>query len=106
MFFITKSIMCATFLGDPSSIIHACFSDICLISFGFWNISDNGVLIRQHMQNLGSFMVCVASCSVTDLFRFDVLRCREDVRVRGAFKDPVQCFQLLLGEGICPKVFP
>ncbi|TNN83775.1 hypothetical protein EYF80_005951 [Liparis tanakae] len=27
----------------------------------------------------------------------------EDVRVRGTFKDPVQRFQLLLGEGICPK---
>ncbi len=48
----------------------------------------------------------VVSCSATNLFRFDMLRCREDVRVRGAFKDPVQRFQLLLGEGICPKVFP
>lgn len=48
----------------------------------------------------------VVSCGATDLFRFDVLRCGEDVRVRGALKDPVQRFQLLLGEGVCPKVFP
>lgn len=48
----------------------------------------------------------VVICGATDLFRFDVLRCGEDVRVRGALKDPVQRFQLLLGEGVCPKVFP
>lgn len=45
-------------------------------------------------------------CGDTNLFWFDVLRCREDIRVRGAFKDPVQRFKLLLGEGICPQVFP
>lgn len=46
------------------------------------------------------------SHSATNLLGFDMLRCREDVRVRGAFKDPVQSFQLLLGEGICPQVLP
>lgn len=48
----------------------------------------------------------VVSCGATDLFVFDMLRCWEDVGVRGAFEDPVQRFQLLLGEGICPKMFP
>lgn len=51
--------------------------------------------------------VCVYVCvGATHLFRFDVLRRGEDVRVGGAFKDPVQRFQLLLGEGVSPKVFP
>lgn len=62
------------------------------------------------MHNMGVFTGCeeeeVVSFSATNLFGFDMLRCGEDVRVRGAFKDPVQRFQLLLGEGICPKVFP
>lgn len=54
----------------------------------------------------GCFTVCEVSCSATNLFRLDMLRCWEDVGVRGALKDPVQRFQLLLSEGICPKVFP
>lgn len=57
--------------------------------------------------------MCVCVCmwegggwGAAHLFWFDVLRRGEDVWVGGAFKDSVQRFQLLLGEGISPKVFP
>lgn len=105
VFFILKSITCGCFLGDPSSIIHACFliqwlvtSDICIISCGFMVCDKSSVHHRV--------MCEVVSCGSTNLFIFDMLRCWEDVGVRGAFEDPVQRFQLLLGEGICPKMFP
>lgn len=104
MFFIRKSITYGRFRGDPSSIIHAYFfnpvdtSDVCVISRGFVGSVKSSVRHR---------VMCEAvTCGSTNLFVFDMLRCREDVRVRGAFEDPVQRFQLLLGEGICPKMFP
>lgn len=73
-------------------------SDVCIISCGFMVYDKSSV---HHM-----VMCKVVSCGSTNLFVFDMLRCWEDVGVRGAFEDPVQRFQLLLGEGICPKMFP
>lgn len=73
-------------------------SDVCLISCGFMVCDKSAFHLRV--------MCEVVSCGATDLFVFDMLRCWEDVGVRGAFEDPVQRFQLLLGEGICPKMFP
>lgn len=121
--FIIKSIACGSFLGDSQQHYSSKPSwpnlgqprTFVWLAKLLWERSTmattekKGELMRWQDGVHACVCVCACVCVWVDaahLFWFDVLRCGEDVGVGGALKDPVQRFQLLLGEGVSPKVFP